>query len=148
MRHEFFRTDFEAREGLAGWQFTKFETKPSADARQIKMAKTLKLLRDSLARPKLTEREKAARLADLSFFYIQYDEWQKAEESARQSIQVKETWLAHACLARALQEQGKYDAAIEHYQKAALTPACCTPAKDTREYIRECKMLKEKAMQE
>ena len=148
MRHEFFRTDFQARKGLTGWQFTTFETKPSADARQIKMAKTLKLLRDSLARPRLSEREKAARLADLSFFYIQYDEWEQAAESARLSIQVKETWLAHACLARVLKEQRKYDDAIEHYQKAALTPGCCTPAKDTREHIRECKVLKAKAMGE
>ena len=148
MRHEFFRTDFEARKGLVGWQFTTFETRPSADARQIKMARTLKLLQDSLARPKLSERDRVMRLADIAFFYIQYDEWKKAEECARQSIGIKETWLGHACLARALKEQGQYDDAIEHYKKAALMPGSGTPARYTREYIRECKVLKEKALKE
>ena len=148
MRHEFSRTDFEARKGLTGWQFTTFETKPSADARRIRMDRTLKILRDSLARPKLSQRDRAKRLADVAFFYIQYDDWRKAEDYARQSIGVQPTWLGHSCLARALQEQGQYDDAIEHYQKAALAPGCCTPAKDTREYIRECKVLKEEAMGE
>ena len=148
MRHEFFRTDFEARKGLTGWQLTTFETKPSAEARRIRMDRTLKILRNSLARPKLSQRDRAKRLADVSFFYIQYDDWREAEEYARQSIGVQPTWLGHSCLARALQEQGQYDDAIEHYKKAVLTPGSGTVAKDAREYIRECKVLKEKAMQE
>ena len=148
MRHEFFRTDFEARKGLTGWQFTKFDTKPSAEARRIRMDRTLKILRDSLARAKLSQRDRAKRLADMAFFYIQYDDWQKAEECARQSIGIKETWLGQACLARALKEQGQYDDAIEHYKEAALMPGCSSLAKDTREYIRDCKVLKEKALKE
>lgn len=146
MRHEFSRTDFEARKGLTGWQFTKFETQPSQEAAVLKMGKTLKMIQDYLARPDLTEGERARKLADLSFFYIQYDVWPKAEEAARQSIQVEPTWLGHSCLARALKEQAKYDDAIEHYRGAALMPDCNTPGSYTRRHIRECKILKEKAL--
>ena len=146
LAYTFHRADFVAGGSAGAWRFTQFQASPSEDARQIKVDRMLARLKPYMEDPKRTALEKARRLADVSFFYYMHGDQEKAADAARRSMEFHELSSGHSCLAHALKKLGRYDEAIEHFRKAALTEACSVPTKYIRQWIRECKVLKGKAL--